>query len=227
MTTPPPKPSELGFTDAISEIFFPGGGEKSAQPDSVKPDSKPIDLLRAITAKLGPHWISWEPETLWTELKRTTGTILTAPFKDKIQATKSLLVTNAFWRDHLAFEKIVMALNGHAPLFDQYQHPSPAMIANALEEAAKVRKAEFSGEVLRYIAVIAYQDGLVVLPEPLDIAQSHLDELCRPVVGQHLKDDIRRRWEESKGSPEGMYAETPTGVHLAKMAAIREYVRSF
>ena len=227
MTTPPPRPSDLGFTDAVIGIFFPENGEKSAQPESVKLEAKPIDLLRAITGKLGPRWISWEPETLWSELKRAADAAPSALLKDKIQAAKSLLVTNAFWRDHLAFEKIVMALNGHAPLFDQYQNPSPAMIANALEEAAKIRKAEFSGEVLRYIAVIAYQDGLVVLPEPLDVAQGHLDELCRPVVGQHLKDDIRRRWEESKGSPEGMYAETPTGVHLAKMAAIREYVRSF
>lgn len=227
MTTPLPRPSDLGFTDAVSEIFFPGKSEKSAQPQSVTLEARPVDLLRAVTAKLGPHWIAWEPETLWAELKRVTGATLSGALKDKIQAAKSLLVTNAFWRDHLAFEKIVMSLNNHVPLFDQYQNPSPAMIANAIEEVAKIRGAEFSGEVLRYIAAVAYQDGLVVLPEPLDIAQGHLDDLCRPMVGQHLKDDIRRRWKESKGAPEGMYAETPTGVHLAKMAAIQEYVRSF
>lgn len=226
MTTPPPRPNDLGFSDAVWGIFFPKDGEKSAQPESGL-KGKPLDLLETITAKLGPHWISWEPETLWTEIKGVFPGTISDAAKNRIQAAKSLLVTNAFWRDHLAFEKIVMALNNHVPLFDQYQHPSPAMIANALEEVAKIRKAEFSGEVLRYIAVVAYEDGLVVLPEPLDVAQGHLDELCRPVVGQHLRDDIRRRWEESKGVPEGMYAETPTGVHLAKMAAIREYVRSF
>lgn len=227
MTTPSPKPSDLGFTDDVLGIFFPADAAKSAQEETAPASDRPIGLLRTVTAKLGPHWISWEPETLWSELKRTWKDKLPDVLKDKIQAAKSLLVTNAFWRDHLAFEKIVMAFNNHVPLFDQYQQPSPAMIANAIEEAAKIRKAPFSEEVLRYVAAIAYEDGLVVLPEPLDIAQGHLDELCRPVVGQHLKDDIRRRWEESKGAPEGMYAETPTGVHLAKMAAIQEYVRSF
>lgn len=227
MTTLPPKPSDLGFTDAISGIFFPEKGEKAAQPQPDPKGDRPIELIRSITAKLGPHWISWEPETLWVELKRVWRDKLPEALKDKIQAAKSLLVTNAFWRDHLAFEKVVMAFNDQVPLFDQYQNPSPAMIANAIQEASEIRRAPFSGEVLRYIASAAYEDGLVVLPEPLDIAQAHLDDLCRSTVGRNLKEDIARRWKESKGAPEGMYAETPTGVHLAKMAAIQEYVRSF
>jgi hypothetical protein len=226
-TTLPQRPSDLGFSVAVEEMFTQP--PKTASEPEAELSHRPIDILRILTSRFGPEWIVWEPETLWTELKRSNGKAVPEPVRNKIQGLKTLLVSDAFWRDHLVFEKVVMAFNNHVPLFDQYQNPSPAMIANAIEEAATIRTAEYSDDVLRYMAVVCFQDGLVVLPEPLDVAQASLDELIQPIVGRQFREDIRHRWSEAKdGSlPPSLYDETPTGVHLAKMAAIREYVRTF
>lgn len=226
MTTPHPRQSDGGFTEIVLAIFT-GEAEKTSQEASIGKSGKPIDLIRSLTGKLGKEWVLWEPETLWAAVKDAFGVAPPDLLKNKIQAAKSLLTSNGFWADHLAFEKVTMAFNNHVPLFDQYQNPSPAMMANAIEEAGKIRKAEFSDEVLRFIAVAAYQDGLMLLPEPLDVAQEHLDELTAGSVGRQFKEDIQRRWSDSKVAPDGVYQETPTGVHLAKMAAIQEYVRTF
>lgn len=224
---PPSRPSDLGFTPDIDALFLDPA--KEAQEASLDRKSRPIEIVRALTRKLGREWILWEPETLWPEIRRIFGVALTEPLKAKIQATKALLVTDAFWRDHLAFEKVVMAFNNHTPLFDAYQNPSPAEIANALEEASKIRSGRFSDEVLRYVAVSCYQDGLILLPEPLDVAQEHLDELTSQVVGRQFVQDLRRRWSEQQVNEPSrdMYSETVTGVQLARMRAIQEYVRTF
>lgn len=218
----PSKPSDLGFSEAVSSIFS-GDATKIAQESPLEKSSSALDIIRSLS-KLGNDWITWEPETLWAELKKDGP--LTESMKSKIQAAKSLLTTDAFWRDHLAFEKIAVSLNGIVPAFDQYQHPSPAQLAKAIVDAKAVRDGRFSDEVLRYIAAVCFEAGLIVLPEPLDVAQESLDEMTGPVVGRHLREDISRRWSEANVNmePQGLYTETVTGIQLARMKAIREYV---
>jgi hypothetical protein len=225
-TTPQQKLSSLGFTDAVSGIIA-GPGEKTAQEPPKAKAAKPVELLRTLTSALGAEWVTWEPETIWAEMKRVLGEAPSEILKGKVQALKTLLVTNAFWHDHLAFENVVIALNGRAVAFDQYQHPSPAMIACALREAATIRKADFSDEVLRYIAAICFEDGLIVLPDPLDVAQESLDEMTFPIVGRQLREDIRRQWSGLNGKVEGLYTETVTGIQLARMGAIKACLASF
>jgi len=224
-TTPRQRLSDLGFTEAVADIVT-STDDKTAQEAPRAKSAGAVDLLRLLTSALGKEWVLWEPETVWSEMKRAFGETPNEVLKSKVQALKTLLTTQAFWRDHLAFEKVVVSLNGRVPVFDQYQHPSPAMIACALKEAFRIRKAEFSDEVLRYIAAICFDDGLIVLPEPLDIAQESLDEMTSPIVGRQIREDLHRRWTELNGKPDGLYTETVTGVQLAKMRAIRECVEA-
>lgn len=224
--TPPSRPDSCGFSDQVlSSVSGILTKESQALPPLDR--ARPVEAISILSRAFGKEWVEWEPETLWAEVKSDLGVAPSDALKNKIQAAKSILVSEVFWKDHLAFEKIVMAFNNHVPLFDQYQHPSVAMLANGVEEAEKIRKAEFSDDVLRYIAVVGYEDGFIVLPEPLGVAQESLNEMSS--VGRQFRDDIARRWEEAKAgkAPEGMYAETPTGIQLARMAAVREYVETF
>jgi hypothetical protein len=218
--------SSLGFTDAVSDIIA-NPSEKTAQDHPGTKTARPSELLKTLTSAFGPAWVTWEPETIWAEMKRVLGEAPNETAKGKVQALKTLLVTNAFWRDHLAFEKVVLAINGRIPIFDQYQHPSPAMIACALREAATVRSAEFSDEVLRYIAAVCFEDGFIVLPEPLDVAQESLDEMTSPIVGRQLRSEIQRQWSGLNGKSDGLYTETVTGIQLARMGAIKACLESF
>jgi hypothetical protein len=198
--------------------------KKAAQQDGLSEASPAKALQARLTELLGSGWESWEPETLWSDLKGRDVT-LGAALKDKIQAIRTLLTTNAYWGDHVAFEKVTMGLNGLQASFDSYQHPSPAMIARGLLEASSVRSHEFSDEVLRYIAVICFEDGLILLPGPLGVAQESLDFLTSPIIGGNLKDEVSRLWSGRavNGGNEGLYTETVTGIQLARMAAILEY----
>ncbi len=197
-TTPPSRPSKSAKTPASKEIW------------------------RSLS-KVAQDWKTWEPETLWAELKRD-GWTLTETLKGKIQAIKTVLASDAFWKDHLAFEKVVMALNDRPALFDQYQHPSPAMIARALREVASIALGtDFSDEVARYAAVVCFEAGMVALPQTLRPFQESLDELTAPIVGRKFREDVDRRWAERQSKPEGLYAETETGIQLARMAAVEEY----
>jgi hypothetical protein len=217
--------SSLGFTDAVSHIIS-NPEEKTAQEPPKAKSTKPTDLLRILTSAFGAGWVTWEPETIWSEMRRVFGEAPNEITKGKVQALKTLLVTNAFWVDHLAFEKVVLAVNGRIPIFDQYQHPSPAMIAFAMEEAATIRGARFSDEVLRYIAAVCFESGLIILPEPLDAAQESLDEMTEPIVGRQLREDLKRQWSSLNGEAQGVYTETVAGIQMARMKAIREYVES-
>jgi hypothetical protein len=218
----PSKPSDLGFSEAVSSIFN-GESVKVAQDSATEKAQSALGIVRALTS-INPLWIEWEPETLWEEMRRAFGRVPSDAVKGKVQAVKTLLVSDAFWRDHLAFEKIVVALNGASVLFDQYQQPSPGQIAYALKEAASIRSAPFTDEVLRYVATVCFEDGLILLPEPLDVAQDSLDEMADPIVGRQLKADIAKRWLEAKlnGRADGLYTETITGIQLARMRAIQE-----
>lgn len=224
--TPPSKLSSHGFSPQVLSAV---SGTLTKESQALPPlgQARPFEIVSILSKAFGKEWIAWEPETLWTEIKGDLGITPSDALKNKIQATRTVLVSDLFWKDHLVFEKVIVAFNNHVPLFDQYQHPSVAMLANGVEEAQKIRDLEFSDDVLRYIAVVAQYDGFIVLPEPLDVAQESLDEISS--AGRQFREDIARRWEEAKAgnAPDGMYSETVTGIQLARMAAVREYVKAF
>lgn len=189
---------------------------------------RPSGLAKVLLDRLGAEWITYEPETLWVEVRRVTKVNPGETLKNKIQAVKTLLASNVFWKDYLAFEKVVMAFNNHLPSFDYHQNPSPAMIALAVSEAAKIKEEVYSDDVLRYIAAAAFQEGIIALPEPLNIAQESLDQMTSPLVGRQMREDLARRVREMgvNEPPEDMYTETVTGIQLARARSIQEYVRT-
>ena len=215
--TPQSQPSN--FSEDILH-YFNGSPPKVAADQAITKKSTPKELLSILTARLGKEWVLWEPEALWAEVKRAFGSLPGEMTRNRIQAAKVLLVTEAFWLDHLVFEKVVMAFNNQMPMFDRYQKPSAAMIALGIRLAREIRDVDFSDDVRRYIAVIAKDDGLIYLPPPIDVAQDHLDELTAGAAGRVHQEEIGKGWAQG---PKGPYGEGPVGIHLAKLRAIQEY----
>lgn len=217
-----------GFTPSVLSVFS-GDQSKTAAPEKISGETHPVELSAFLVSRFGKDWVTWESDTIWQELKRVMGKAPDPPLKDKINAVKALLLSESFWLDHLVFEKVTMALNNHAVAFNVYQHPSPAMIANAIEEAGKIRSAEYSPEVQAYIAAVCRDDGLVVLQGPLGIAQDELDQLTAATPAAALKREVLEALGKVPGNETtaDRYNENPVGVQLAKMAAIREYVKEF
>jgi hypothetical protein len=187
--------------------------------------STPVELDQMLIEKYGIEWLEWEPETLWTTIQMDFATEISRSSREKINAAKLLHLSDSFWKSWDVFEKVVIAFNGLTPLFDRVQEISLGQMLHGVLQATVIRKEEFQGEVLSYIAARCKEDGLIWLPAPLDVVQETLDSLNPPEIVP-LKDEIQERWEAIASSDfdaielkEDLY-----GIHLAKLAAADRYL---
>lgn len=219
---PSSRPDDSGVRTDVLGLFRPGQ-TKTAQQSPLRRSRSPRELLGGVTARLGREWVTWEPETLWAELKRRAGKLPDEITRNKIQAARTLLTSESFWKDHWVFEKVVLAFNSRVPVFNEYQRPSPAMIAKGILEAGKIRDLPFSDEIRTYVALVAFLDGLILLPEPLEFAQDALNGMTSYATPEDLRAEVKRRMSEK---PPAAYTESPADIQLARVWAIREYLKA-
>lgn len=205
-----------GYSPDIYRLFKEerGGDTPEGKLSAKMP---PRELVEFITKVLGGEWLEWEPETVWSEIRRLSGAPVSHILKNKINAAKVLLTSTYFWRDNLVFEKVVLALNDVMPMFDRYQGPSPGMIARAVRISKEIRDLEFSDEVKRYIAVVCLNDGLAVLPGHLEFVKGHLDSISPNKTD--WADLVNNKEDEG-------YTKELLGVQTAKARAVQEYADS-
>ena len=141
---------------------------------------------------LGPEWISWEPETCWSEIDRIFKIRPSENVANKINALKVFLTTKAFYQDARAFENIVLAVN------DLYVDPqtlqvcSPEEIVYALKVLAPLgmETKNFGREIIAYIQVACKQVGLLKYPDDIKFAEPAYDkplaELAASVKAQYV-----------------------------------------
>lgn len=147
-------------------------------------DAHPVALSSLLVKRFGGDWIEWEPETLWEEISKEFTPLFRSKFgarffvtvssltKNKIQAVRTLLLTNGFWDAWEIFSPVTQALNNNIPTFHLLQKPSVAQLFNAVTIAKMIKSdQEYSEEVGRYVAACALDEGVWVLPEPLYFAQ--------------------------------------------------------
>ena len=187
------------------------------------PNCTPLELFSAATEEFGKDWFTWEPETLWSELEED----LVEQSKNKLQAIQVVLSNNLFWKDWTTFEKICLAFNNGTPRFDAIEDVSPAQMAYAIRIAYELRRHAqlpgkmpvFSEEVLDYIAIRSYLDGIVYLPKPLDVAQARLND----ITGLKL---LAEAIEKTSKDPNAELLEDPVSIGAVKSKIITAYAYS-
>jgi len=218
MTDEAVQTAEEAFLDAIQ-------GEKTAldkgRPAATKwvDDETPASWYAALLIKkYDRDWLEWEPETLWRTIMLDFKTELDDLAKDKVNAAKTLLLTDTYWNDWTTFENATLAFNDTNPNFFQIQVPSPAQMAWSVSEANLMRPGvPFSEEVAEYARIACQQEGLVLFPDELQFAQ--------PDPPGRLAVDIRSAWDIVKTHNTIDIVENELGVNLARLQAVREYVR--
>jgi hypothetical protein len=195
-------------------------------------DTTATACMAAMDEILGSQWMSWEPQSLWIELHRQ-GIKVDDLNKDQILAARCLITTGRFWYDANVFEKTCISFNNEEPSYDALEDAPIAYIAWAVREANLIFEKyesevpELDREPVCYTGVQLYREGFVLAPESLSWAQEELDKHLAKDC-KELKKQVKQAWAAAPKNEllDAAYPETPVGVQLARLAAVRVYYDS-
>lgn len=135
-----------------------------------------------LNRKFGPAWVTWEPETLWSEIRRVEMVYPTTAIANKINALKVMLAKpELFFQDATVFENMIMAVCDLNVDPAAFQLASPEEIIFGIESwipiAINHKTLELFGqEIIAYVRVVCQNAGLLVYPETLKFAQPEYGE---------------------------------------------------
>jgi len=191
-------------------------------------ESCATSVYRAACKLIGKQFLSWEPESIWLELK-DHDIVLSDVNRDKLLAVSTLMQYPAFYWDVGVFENTTMAFNNYIVLPEALQEATPAQLSWAVYEAELLMQSagsdpEFDYEPARYAAVVMHRQGMLLAPGLLVFAQEELDKLNRG--HKDLAEEVKKRWEaldKDKLDTEE-FKENPIDVQLGLLAAVELYV---
>lgn len=135
-------------------------------------DWEPLSTAALIEHRLGPDWITYEPETIIDALA------LTAEQLTKAFCARHVLYSRTPFTDWHVFEKVAIAANNRIPNFETTQDLAPYELAWAVEHMRRIdASTPFSEEVKNYIATLLRDAGCVLCPGALVDCQPNLDRV--------------------------------------------------
>jgi hypothetical protein len=139
-----------------------------------------------LNRKFSSDWLTWEPETLWSEIRRIYGFQPVASVANKINALRVLITKpELFFKDATVFENMVLAACDLNVDPVSFQLASPEEVVFGIEAFTPIAlnhkvSQPFGPEIVAYIRAVCQNDGLLVYPATLKFAQpAYMDELRR------------------------------------------------
>lgn len=180
-------------------------------------DSHPIVLCLMLLRAYGPEYLAWEPETIWHENQLTFGVATSETNRQKIQAVRSIYVSDLPGSDWVAFEKVAAGLAGFAPRPDISQRCPPARAGMALECMLYVRDPQYiKPEVYRYCAACMMDFGIVYAPGVLEEANQYVAD-ADPALQNQVRGGVAR----GRAITQNIELQT----QIEKSLAVRESLR--
>lgn len=184
------------------------------------PDSHPIILDIALIVKDAADWLTWEPEVLQQQIERNFG-----PLSDlnmaKVQACKTLHISEQFWNEWHVFGWCAMAFNGIFPDFDVLQVPNVSQLAIAVDIANRLRDdVKWSEEVKLYIQTVFEHESIVVPIAPLDFVVVDTEPYDVNVA------DIKARWPEVRVSGKAPEGDSIEDEQLRRMLEVHQHLEA-
>ena len=188
------------------------------------PEAHPVVLHALLGAAYGNDWFEWEAETFRPRLREDfPGVPLSDLNLAKVQACRTLILTDAFWERWEVFLACCMPFNDEFPDFEVMQVPSVAQVLVACVTAEHIRPKSFgatpawSSELKAYIKAVYAHDGIWVSMPPADFVTPDMPEgLDRATV--------LLRFNELLHSGKTSTPDTPTGVQVDRMLAVTHYL---
>ncbi len=130
-------------------------------------------LVTLVIDRWGAEALNWDPQTLESEFADELGVVLTPSDNDKLQAGLSVLTTDQFYRDPLAFGHVCLALDGQGVTPELPPAADPDAMAWGVTEALLLDgpgHPPFSPEVARYVGCLLKEQGMYHPPSVLKFA---------------------------------------------------------
>jgi hypothetical protein len=169
-TDPPPTEEELSLDKASQLVFRPVTKSNLFSHSEAHPYV--LDLALIKTFKF--DWFTWDPETVFQEIKLTFNTSIADINRVKLMAIMTLHVTDSSWEQWEIFENTIIALNGQIPRPTYIQPCDVSALMAGVDIINDIRKEDFNDEVGRYVAACFLNDEISYAPPPLDFAQPYL-----------------------------------------------------
>ena len=189
-------------------------------------NAHPILMYRDLVRMYGQEWLSWEPETLWSEIEEDEELVRSIPRgnRDKIMALRTAIRTDIPWNHHEVFENVALGLTGYEARFDIIQSLNTYQIAFALDVMSRIHPTlELSDEVIGYIAATLAYNGLVYAPADMfGPVQEVLDRSSRD--DGRTRDAIKKAWDDKKEPDEARIDVDPVDHNLDRLHAVQEFL---
>lgn len=138
--------------------------------------------------KSSPDWLDFDPGTIWMDIQKTFKVEPSDNVRDKINAMKTSLTTEAFFSDWVFFEKVILAFNDMMVVPGMLQASSPAELGYGLVVAREILTPQhFDEDIYDYIRASCKTDGLLIYPSPFKFAQPTYDDanaLAKKVISE-------------------------------------------
>ena len=180
--------------------------------------SHPLLLDLIMIKEFGPHYLSWEPETCWEEVRRTFSVTVSELNKNKIQATRTCHVSDRPYSAWEIFEKVAVSFSGSIPKFDVIQKPTPHVCGAALDVMSQIKDKELSEEVVKYVAATLLDQGVCYGPGPL--------KACNKYLAPHVGPELQRRVAKAiaSGARPDFDGTNEDDVQVFKVTMITDYI---
>lgn len=224
--------------EALTVLYKYGSGEQRKTKQSLtkakailkNDESTATGVFIALQHVFGNNkFLAWEPESIWLELDDNGINDFPQENRDKVLATITLLMGDAFRWDALVFEKTMLAFNDIPIAPDAIQEASPGEIAWGAFEAEFLSQyaghdGDYDYEPTRYTGASMYRAGFILAPELLVFAQEELDKFNSNQ--QELQQVVSDLWNATdKEELEDIdLSETPADVQIGRLASLYIYV---
>lgn len=180
-------------------------------------DAHPVVLDVLLLNQYKTEWFTWSPETLWKEIKEDFRVpSIHDHVKAKIQAMKTLHITDSFWKQWEVFCWINQALNNNIPDFRVLQKPSLSQLLNSVDIATLTRNdSVFALDIQDFVAAAVVEDGVFYVPEPIQFCQDEIETLLTRIQIEDASSTIKavqKRFDELRSYGPDFWTSTTAPV---------------
>lgn len=188
--------------------------------DLSQPEISPYRIYNWLNNAFNTKWFLWEPETLLSVFNSSK--INCSPENwQKVLCLRLIAASERPWQEYGTFEKVALALNDIIISPGLMEDVTPQQMAFAVYQLRKIKpRNEFSNDIKKYIAAKCFENNLVYLEVPLNIAMDSMRKLLekRPVL-QLLSDETRKNRNKHNIKNDALKFQ------ISELNTIQEYVR--
>lgn len=191
-------------------------------------DTHPLVLDIKMMDQYGTDWFEWEADTLWREIMDDFRTpSISDHVKSKIQAVKTIHISDWCFQKWEVFCPITQALNNNIPDFEIMRRPTVSQLFAGVDMMTFIRNdVEFSQEIQQWCACSLLDAGVVCAPQPIAFCQDEIVDIQEgrgiPVDPSPIKE--KYRYLISVPAEEVELGENPVDIQVAKLVIARDYL---